>query len=146
MVGSPLVFDNQVCTVAYQGKIGCFDVNSGNALWSRDFSSSVGLEVDPRFIVAPDDQGKVFAFTHTGSLAWKQEQLADREPTAPLSQSRYIVLGDRLGLVHWLARDTGAVVTRARTDGSPIVATPVAADRNVIVQTAAGKLFAFSIE
>ena len=40
-VASPPVFDRgQICAVAYQGRLTCFDARSAAPMWSREVSSS----------------------------------------------------------------------------------------------------------
>lgn len=146
VVGSPLVSGREVCAVTNQGRIGCFDVASGQQRWARDFSSSSGLEIDPRFVFAADADSNVHAFSRTGTSVWRQDRLARRGLTMPLSVGRAIVMGDRLGLVHALSREEGTVLARATTGGGPIVAPPVAADDVVVIQTTTGGLHAFRLE
>ena len=146
VVGSPLVSGREVCAVAYQGRIGCFDTASGNQVWARDFSSSSGLEVDARFVFAADADDHVHAFSRTGGSAWRQNALAGRSLTAPASVGNSVALGDRTGLVHLLSRDDGAPLARASVDGSAVLAAPLVADPLVYVQTAAGALVALRVE
>jgi outer membrane protein assembly factor BamB len=42
ITSEPAISGAVVCAVAFQGKLACFDRVSGNAIWSRDVSSSVG--------------------------------------------------------------------------------------------------------
>lgn len=146
VVGSPLVSGQEVCAVTYQGRIGCFDAATGSQLWVREFSSASGLEVDARFVFAADADSAVHAMSRSGASVWKQDQLAGRTLTAPTSVGNAVVLGDRLGFVHFLSRENGAPMARVATDGSAVIAPPVATDPIVIVQTAAGGLFAYQAE
>jgi outer membrane protein assembly factor BamB len=51
-------------------------------------------------------------------------------------------VADLEGIVHLLARDSGAFVARAETDGSAVRAAPRAAAGGFVVQTQAGGLYA----
>ena len=77
---------------------------------------------------------------------WKQDRLAGRGLTAPVSVANAVAIGDRLGLLHFLSRDTGALAARVATTGGAVVAPPLAVDQTVVVQTATGGLFAFRAE
>ena len=55
--GAPVVLGNDVCAVAYQGRVGCFDLVTGTARWTKELSSDVGVAVDQRFVFAADDKG-----------------------------------------------------------------------------------------
>jgi outer membrane protein assembly factor BamB len=56
------------------------------------------------------------------------------------------VLGDVQGFMHVLSRETGAVVGRATTDGSPIVTQPALLGEALLLQTTNGGLYAYSVE
>jgi outer membrane protein assembly factor BamB len=143
VVGSPLVIDDQVCAASYQGRIGCFEAETGRAVWSRPFSSAVGFDIDADGLVAPDAEDGVHAWDRMGEPVWQQKALARRVLTAPLFVGERVVWGDGQGYVVWLARRDGQVLAAHRTDGRPIVAAPAASAGVVVVQTSAGGLYAY---
>lgn len=141
VVGAPVISGRQLCAVTYQGRIGCFDVSSGNATWSREFSSVSGLTTDVRFAYSANDRSSVFGFSlDSGSNVWKQDALANRSLSAPASMGRAIALGDFEGYIHFLGREDGRLLARIATDGSAIATHPVATDRGLLVQTSKGNL------
>ncbi len=141
VVGAPVISGRALCAVTYQGRINCFDVNSGSSIWSREFSSVTGLAADVRFAYAANDRSAVYGFTlDTGANVWKQEALMHRQVSAPASIDRAVALGDFEGYVHFLGREDGALLARVATDGSPIVSRPVATNRGLLVQTSNGSL------
>ena len=146
VVGLPVVAEREVCTVAYQGRIGCFDLASGNPLWSRELSSTAGLAVEARYVFVSDDKGAVQALDRSGgATVWKQDRLFLRRLTAPLPIGEVVAVGDLEGYVHFLARATGAFVGRIATDGTPIRSSLLGLDGGLLVQTQAGNLFALSL-
>lgn len=146
--GVPAVIGTDVCAVAYQGRIGCFDLRSGNAQWLKEFSSNVGVTVDSRHVYAADDQGRVTEFARdTGAALWRNDKLSYRQLSTPVALSgKAVAVGDYQGYIHFLSQDDGSFVSRISTDGSPVLATPVASDKNVIFQTQAGTLVALTAE
>ncbi len=151
VVGTPLVVGREVCTAAYQGKAGCFDTTTGNAIWTRDVSSSTGVEIDGRFAFVTDDDSNVLALVRTsGASIWKTDKLSYRRMTAPASVGRAIVVGDYKGFVHWLSREDGTLIARSTTDGSSLQIAPrafnVGAAPAVLFQTPKGELYAFVAE
>src|SRR3972149_5348703 len=52
VVGLPWISEREVCAVAYQGRVACFDVITGNLLWARPMSSTAGLDADPRYVMS----------------------------------------------------------------------------------------------
>ncbi|AWL06663.1 outer membrane protein assembly factor BamB [Massilia oculi] len=145
--GAPVLFENEVCAVSYQGRVGCFDLVTGSAKWTRDLSSSAGVAVDQLYVFAPDDKGALHAFTRdTGSSSWKNDKLAFRRLSTPLSYGRAVAVGDFEGYVHFLSREDGSFLARAATDGSPIMGTPLVAGTNLIFQTQNGTVTAIAVE
>ena len=145
--GMPAVLGNDVCAVAYQGRIGCFDTGSGALRWIKEFSSSVGVAIDDRYVFAADERGTVFAFARgTGAVSWRNDKLSYRQLSAPASIGNTVAVGDYQGYIHFLSREDGSFVSRIATDGSPINTNPLVAGASVIFQTQAGSVVALATE
>jgi len=148
VIGLPVVTEREVCAVAYQGRIGCFDVATGQAVWGREMSSTSGLSLDAGYAFVSDDKGAVHALDRSGGTSvWKQDKLRLRNLSAPLPLGHEIVVADIQGYVHFLARDSGAFVGRVATDGSPISTNPVMLPNGgFLVLTRNGGLYAFNVK
>lgn len=148
VIGLPAVQGREVCAVAYQGRVGCFDLANGQPLWGRDMSSTSGLGLDARYAYVSDDKGAVHALDRTsGTSLWRQDKLSLRNLSAPLALGREIVVADIQGYVHLLARESGAFVGRATTDNSPVSTNPVKLPNGgFLIQTRNGGLYAFSTQ
>jgi outer membrane protein assembly factor BamB len=145
--GTPIIIDNDLCAVSYQGRVGCFDLATGSARWTREMSSEVGVTADQRFVFVPDDKGALFALARdTGTSAWKNDKLAFRRLSTPVSYGRAVAVGDYQGYVHFLSREEGTFLARAATDGSAITAAPLVAGSNLIFQTQNGTVTAIAVE
>jgi len=145
VIGLPWIGDRDACAVAFQGRVACFDLGNGQAIWGRDLSSTTGLGVEGRYVYVSEDRGAVAALDRaTGTSLWRQDKLTNRQLSAPLPLGAEIAVGDLQGNVHVLARENGAFVGRFATDGSPIRAPPVAMANGFLVQTVSGGLYALS--
>ncbi|WP_250472450.1 outer membrane protein assembly factor BamB [Caballeronia sp. GAFFF1] len=144
VTGAPGLVGAQTCAVTFQGKIGCFDANSGRPVWEKNFSSDSGLAQDEQIVAAGDDWSVVNAFRAAdGTSVWKNDKLKNRQVSVPFILGRAVVLGDYKGFVHFLSTDNGELVGRAPTDGSAITAAPVLAGNTLVVQTHDGDLYGF---
>ncbi|MFM0208902.1 outer membrane protein assembly factor BamB [Paraburkholderia sediminicola] len=144
VTGPPTLVGSETCAVTFQGQIGCFDANSGRAVWEKAFSSTSGLAQDDRAVVAADDWSVVSAFdVSNGAPLWKNDKLKNRDLGVPFILGHAAVLGDYQGYVHFLSRDDGTLVARVKTDGSPITAAPVLAGDTLVVQTHDGDLYGY---
>jgi outer membrane protein assembly factor BamB len=146
VAGTPVIGRREVCAVTYQGRAACFDGSNGNALWSREFSSSVGMDRDARFAVITDDQDAVNALdVYSGASMWKQDALLRRAVSRPLIVGDYVVVGDGQGYIHVLSREDGAFVARDRADSSPVVADLRLLGSGFVVQTRDGDIVAYDV-
>lgn len=145
--GTPVVIENDVCAVSYQGRVGCYDLLTGTARWTKELSSDVGVAVDQRFVYSADDKGALTAFNRDGGAsAWKNDKLGYRRLSTPVSYGRAVAVGDLQGYIHFLSREDGAFLARAATDGSAVKAVPLVAGTNLIFQTQSGTVTAIAVE
>ncbi|MBK6675420.1 MAG: outer membrane protein assembly factor BamB [Rhodocyclaceae bacterium] len=143
----PVADERQVCAVAYQGRVACFELANGNQVWGRDISSSAGLDMDQTRVYVSDDTGAVQAFARDGGASlWKQDKLANRGLSRPIMLGRRVAVADFQGFVHFLDVDDGAFVARAATDGSAIRANPQRVAGGLVVQTRKGSVIALGVQ
>jgi outer membrane protein assembly factor BamB len=144
----PVVDGKQVCAAAYQGRVACFEGSRGTLLWARDVSSIAGIATDARHLYVTDDRSAVQALDKSsGASIWRQDKLAGRNVSGPLALGRHVVVGDFEGYVHLISREDGAFAARVETDGSAILAPPIALDAaSFLVQTRAGGVYAFTVQ
>jgi outer membrane protein assembly factor BamB len=144
LASSPVVQGRDICAAAFQGRVACFDIATGNMKWGRDISSSAGVDIDDKRVYVSDDKGTVHAFSReSGASIWKQDKLFMRRLTRPIVLGRHVAVADFEGIVHLLDAETGAFVARIKTDGSAIQAEPQRLDDgSFVVQTKDGGVFA----
>ncbi|MFZ5457475.1 MAG: outer membrane protein assembly factor BamB [Pseudomonadota bacterium] len=141
----PVIAGREVCAAAFQGRVACFELNSGNTVWTRDISSSAGIDIDTQNLYISDDKGAVHALDRaTGASLWKQDKLAGRFPGKPLALEGFVAVSDVEGTVHLLQRENGAFAARLNGDGSAINAAMQPYGRAFIAQSRAGSVRALS--
>ncbi len=146
VMGNPVVDERQVCAVAYQGRVACFDRQKGTLLWARDTSSNSGLAMDERNVYVTDDQDAVTAYDkNSGRAGWRQDKLARRQVTAPLALGTWVVVADAEGYVHVLSADDGSFIARAKVD-SRVGTAPTDIGPGFAVQTIKGSVVAFRLK
>ncbi len=138
VAGLPVIDGNRICAAAFQGKVACFEILSGNTIWARDLSTALGLAVDDKAVYATDDQDTVHALDRdSGASRWKQDKLLRRGLTGPVAVDGKVVVGDSLGFLHVLSRDDGAFIGRLSV-GDGAIRALVPALSGVVVQTSGG--------
>lgn len=141
----PVIAGREVCAAAFQGRVACFELSSGNTVWTRDISSSAGIDIDTQNLYISDDKGAVHALDRaTGASLWKQDKLAGRFPGKPLALEGFVAVSDVEGIVHLLQRENGAFAARLNGDGSAITAAMQPYGRAFIAQSRAGSVRALS--
>lgn len=147
VMGIPSVVGKTVCAVTYQGRVGCFDVQTGAQRWVKPVSSEVGASADERFVFAADVNGVVTAYAKEGGASvWKNDKLLYRGLSSPVSFGNVVAVGDFAGYIHFLSREDGAFAARLQTDGSSVLGNPVVAGSRLIVQTKGGSVVSVGIE
>lgn len=148
IVSVPVIDGRQVCAVAFQGRVACFDLGQGGQLlWARDFSSATGLTIDGRYLFLTDDKGAVHALDRSsGASIWKQDKLVNRRVSSPVVKRGLVLVGDGQGVLHFLAREDGSFAARAQTDGTPVVASPQTIGSAFLVQTSGGTVMAMDAQ
>ena len=107
------VYGRILYAVSYQGRLAAIDVERGQFLWARDFSSYSGLQVDDKAVYLSDDHGFVWALDRfNGATLWKQTKLAWRKLTRPTLIGNYLAVGDFEGYVHLLDASDGHFIAR----------------------------------
>jgi len=138
----PVVEERQVCAVAFQGRVACFEILRGTLNWSRDLSSLEGLVGDNRYLYVVDDKGNVLALDKaTGASAWRQDKLAQRRIGGPQLVGDHLGVIDGEGYLHLLDRSDGSLVGRVATDGTRATSQPVANAGNAVWQSEGGTLY-----
>lgn len=161
--GDPIVVNDIVYVIAYQGRLAAVQLATGQIVWTRDLDSYVGMSIDAYRIYVTATDGVLWALDrNNGSTMWKQDGLLRRALTRPQLQKQFVVVGDFNGYLHWLARDTGKLVARTRLlqgivfDEKPdddllfakrrsILTMPLVTDNGVIAMDRQGHVEAFDV-
>ncbi len=138
------VDDNNIYAVNYQGAVAQIDPASGTRRWSVPMSSAAGLDVKDTTVVVTDEFDTVWGLSAAdGQVLWKQENLSNRELTAPvLTDSGNVVVGDFQGYLHVLSAATGEVIGRVKAVSGQITNKPIEFDGTLYVLSRSGKVAA----
>lgn len=139
----PVVKDNRLYAVSYQGQIAAMEIETGSTVWERALSSYSGLAVSNHAVFVSDPSGVVWALSRkTGDVLWKKTDLMGRQLSAPAVIDGLIVFGDNDGYLHWMSQTDGTFVGQNLVDSKGIKATPIVKDNLVYVLGQSGKVAA----
>ena len=112
----PVVDERQICAVAYQGRVACFEILRGTLNWSRDVSSLDGLAADSRYLYVTDDRRRRARARQDHRARRRGSRTSSRSAgrAARSSSASYVAVVDVEGYVHLLDRNDGSLVGRAR--------------------------------
>jgi len=146
MDAKPLVVDDKLYAVTYNGNIADIDIRSGKVIWQRDMSSFQNIDTDGLrlYVTSADDEVKALSATN-GATFWNQNQLLNRKLTAPVSAGDYVVVGDYEGYIHWMDNKTGAFVARKHFTSSGISGNPVVRSNRMVVQGRNGDVLVLKV-
>ncbi|MBA4707652.1 outer membrane protein assembly factor BamB [Aquitalea aquatica] len=143
----PVYDGGQVCSVAYQGRVACFDAKSGSLMWAREQSSSRGVALDASKLYVTAEDGSVWAYDRsTGRSLWKTDALKFRNVSGPAMLGRFVLVIDGEGYGHLLSNESGSLVDRVKLGSEGATAQPVSLGASALVQGQNGRLSLLSIE
>lgn len=145
LVGRVSRVGDSVCARAFQAAVGCVDTARGQVVWTQRANGGQGVHGDAANVFGAELDGRVVAWRRdNGQRAWVNDKLLHRGIGTPLALGRSVVVGDDFGYVHLLSREDGTLLTRLSTDGSAVVAAPVAAANSLVVVTRNGGVYGFA--
>jgi outer membrane protein assembly factor BamB len=111
--GDTELYGRVLYAASFQGRVAAIDVDRGQFLWARDFSTHTGVILDEKVLYSSDENGHIWALDRlNGATIWKQEKLAHRKLTRPTIIGDYLAVGDFEGYVHVLSRYDGHFIAR----------------------------------
>jgi len=139
------VVGDNVFAAGYQGRTAMLAIDSGQLWWSHDMSSYRGLAVDEDNLYVTESDGIVVALRQRdGAELWRNDKLKRRGLSTPVVTSAAIAVADYQGYLHWLDKNTGALVARERIAKKQRVSNPPAASGDtVVILTDGGTLAAY---
>lgn len=143
---TPLVADDTLYAVAYQGRVVALSRLTGAQQWSRDLGSSAGMALDEHHLYVVDDDDQLWALDrNSGASLWKTDRLKYRTLTAPAAVKDAVVVGDFEGYLHWLSLEDGHTIARHRVDSDGIRATPIVINDVLYVRSKSGDIEALTL-
>ena len=137
----------RVFASSYQGNLMAFDVNTGQIVWGMEASSYHGVEQGFGNIYYSSERSHVVAVrNNSNDIVWENEDLENREITAPLAAGNYIVVADYEGYLHIISQVDGRIVGRTRIDNDGVRSNILALDNRLFVFGNSGRLVALRIQ
>ena len=151
--GRAELFGYILYAAGYQGRVAALDVQKGQFLWARDFSTYTGVTVDSKAVYSSDERSHIWSLDrYNGATLWKQEKLQARNVTRPVLFGDYLIVGDADGYLHVMSKFDGRFVARISVgeddeflSENGILVPPVVTDDLIIVTTRDGMLYSYTL-
>ncbi|MFC5078513.1 Outer membrane protein assembly factor BamB precursor [Vibrio thalassae] len=138
---SPIILGGTLFTVGFNGQLISIDLRSGNPIWKRNYSSATDMATDNRSLFLVTDNDHVVAVdARSGTELWENNQLENRLLTAPVIIDGYVVVGDSLGYLHWLDRESGEFVAQQLVNDSGLSVGPTEVPEGYVLVTRDGEI------
>ncbi|MFC0225072.1 outer membrane protein assembly factor BamB [Serratia aquatilis] len=142
---TPVIVDNVVYALGYNGNLTALDLRSGQIIWKRDMGSVNDFIVDAGRIYVVDQTDRIVASNaEGGAKVWEQNDLLHRNLTPPVLYNGYLVVGDSQGYLHWVNTTDGRFVAQQQVDSSGFLSAPIVAGDKLLIQARGGKVYAFT--
>ena len=154
--GDAELYGRVLYAASFQGRVAAIDVDRGQFLWARDFSTHTGVVLDKDTLYSSDENGHIWALDRlNGATLWKQEKLAYRRLTRPTIIGDYLAVGDFEGYVHLLSRYDGHFIARYQLGqyddlgwdlGTGIIVPPIVKGKDrLVVVTRGGIVYSLAL-
>jgi len=154
--GDAELYGRVLYAASFQGRVAAIDVDRGQFLWARDFSTHTGVVLDDKVLYSSDEKGNIWALDRlNGATIWKQDALAFRKLTRPTIVGDYLAVGDFEGYIHLMSRYDGSFVARRQLGqfddlgwdlGTGVIVPPIARGENkVAVVTRGGIIYVLEL-
>ena len=142
---TPVIVNDVVYALAYNGNLTALDLRSGQILWKRELGSVNDFIVDGNRIYIVDQNDRILALTTDGGVTlWTQSDLLHRLLTAPALYNGSLVVGDSEGYMHWVNPEDGRFEAQQKVDSSGFLTEPVVADGKLLIQAKDGTVYAIT--
>ncbi|CAM3782250.1 outer membrane protein assembly factor BamB [Xenorhabdus thuongxuanensis] len=142
---TPVISDNTIYAIAYNGNLVAMDMRSGQIIWKRDLGSVHDMVVTDNNIFIVDQDDRILSLRKSdGVTLWSQNDLLHRNLTAPEMYNGYLVVGDAEGYLHWLNMADGKFVAQNKVDGSGLLSRPVVASDKLMLQAKDGTVYLYT--
>ena len=139
----PLIIDDKVFIVSFQGNIVGLDIYTGRVHWTQELSSYKSIAQGFGSLYLTDIINVISSLDQrTGAVIWRQDQLKDHILTAPITYNNYVVVGDQKGYIYLLSQVNGDIIGRYRVGSSAIKTPIIIADNYLYVLSTNGTLTA----
>ena len=130
---TPLLSDEHLYAVSYQGNLKAINSINGKTFWSRKASSYQSMALGHGNLYVSGTNGYLSAMDKTnGASLWTQKKLLNRQLSAPAVNKGYIIVGDYAGYVHAISHIDGSIAGRYNASSSGIRVQPLVADTDVV--------------
>jgi len=144
--GQPIIRDDVVYSVSYQGKLVAIHLPTGREIWSKQQSSYRAVDIGFGNVYVSTAEDVVVAYNQaTRTEVWQQENLMYRQLTAPKAFGSTLVVADFEGYVHFLSQIDGRFLERIRIDSDGVRAPMLIDDDMLFIFSNSGDLAAYKI-
>lgn len=144
--GRPIIVDNMLYVVGYQGRLLAINPFNAQAVWAQNVSSYRSLASGFGNIYVADATGHVHAYDAGSSASvWSQTAMTHRQLTSPAVLGNSVVVGDQEGYLHFMSQVNGRFVARHRVDSSGLQGDMLVRDNTLYVLSNAGRLVAITL-
>jgi outer membrane protein assembly factor BamB len=142
----PIVQDNIVYVVAYQGKLAALNVETGAIIWEKEISSFQDLALDSKALYLTDSQYNLWAIEKSSGLTlWKQDKLQKRNVTGPAVVGNKLAVADKEGYLHWIDKTKGKLLGFSKID-KKVRMSPLSVDDQLLIRSQKGRLASINVE
>ena len=134
-----------IYAIGFNGHLHAIELQSGQSVWKRSYSSYQNLSVSGYDIFISDAKSHLYSIDRRdGQEQWSNNKLEWRNLTAPAVAGQYLIVGDGEGYLYWLDRDSGEFASVDNFDTDGLYIEPLVTQKHIFLQTRSGKMIALN--
>lgn len=141
VAATPLLLDGKMFITAYNGGFVTYDFNTNTIVNRLPYHSSKSIGFDDSHFVITEDNGQIVCINrYDNTELWGNNQLKNRNVSAPVIYGNYVVVGDFEGYLYFINLTTGTIESMYDLDSSALMTAPLVVNGNLLVFYADGSL------
>lgn len=144
---TPIIDEFYLYAVSSNGNIASIDKDNGSILWSRPFSSFIGMTSSKENLFVTHNSGAIYGISkEDGSVIWRNADLIGRDVSKGTILNDLLVVSDFEGYLHIIDINDGKIISRINL-GNDLLLLPIfnPINKNLIFSSLNGQISEISI-
>ena len=111
IAADPIILNDNLYVATIKGNLAALDINSGDLRWDIELQVAENFTLNDKTLFVVDTKNHILAVDAlNGTVLWRQNELKGRPLLSPMSSKKWLIIGDKEGVIYWLDKKTGKLI------------------------------------